>query len=297
MIVELLFYVFVVGAVVTTLVYFSDKFEREPLFRIFNAIIMGIMATLVVIIVKKVLPFPVYSPNPSWGNIILVNFLSVGLVEEVAKFFMILFFVYKWDDFNEYFDGSLYAGLVGVGFAISENLGYMIKPIAALIASDISLDPYQARLIALNVLVKFRLYPGHFLFGFIAGYFIAKAKFREDNRKFKEILYIGIGFFLAICMHVIYNSIAILGTLTLFQVYVFFLFLIALFTGWLSKKKSVFRKEILEKLPLRKRSILKDILIAKKEEKITVGYVIMLCVLVLVCQFMVYFLTVAIMSI
>jgi RsiW-degrading membrane proteinase PrsW (M82 family) len=297
MIVELLFYVFVVGAVVTTLLYFSDKFEREPLFRIFNAIIMGIMATLVVIIVKKILPFPAYSPNPSWGNIILVNFLSVGLVEEGAKFFMILFFVYRWDDFNEYFDGPLYAGLVGVGFAISENLGYMIKPIAALITYDISLDPYQARLIALNVLVKFRLYPGHFLFGFIAGYFIAKAKFREENRKFREILYIGIGFFLAICMHVIYNSIAILGTLTLFQVYVFFLFLIALFTGWQSMKKSVFRKEILEKLPLRKRNILKDILIAKKEEKITVGYVIMLCVLVLVCQFMVYFLTVAILSI
>jgi hypothetical protein len=38
----------------------------------------------------------------------------------------------------------------------------MIKPLAALMASDISLDPNQARLIALSVLVKFRLYPGIF---------------------------------------------------------------------------------------------------------------------------------------
>jgi RsiW-degrading membrane proteinase PrsW (M82 family) len=296
MIVELLFFAFVVGAILATLVYFGDRFEREPLFRIFNAMVLGTFATVMVIIVKRIVPLPIYAPLPSLENTILVNFLSVGFVEETAKFFMILFFIYKWDDFNEYYDGPLYAGLVGIGFAISENLGYMIKPLVSIIASDISLDPSQARLIALSVLVKFRLYPGHFLFGFIAGYFTAKAKFRKEGRKSKEILFIGIGFFLAIFMHGLYNSIAIMGSLALFQVYVFFLFLIALFVGWRSKKKSVFRKDILEKFPVRKRIMLKDILLAKKEEKITVSYVIMLSILLLVCQFMVYFLTVAILS-
>lgn len=297
MIVEFLFYAFVVGALLATLVYFGDRFEREPLFRIFNAIVLGIFATVIVIIVKRVVPLPVYSPSPSWANTILVNFLSVGFVEEMAKFFPILLLVYKWDDFNEYFDGPLYAGLVGVGFAISENLTYMLKPLAVLIASDISLDPNEARLIALNVLFKFRLYPGHFLFGFIAGYFIAKAKFRKEGGKFREILYIGIGFLLAICMHGIFNSIAIMGSLALFQGYVLLLFLLAFYIGWQSKKKSVFRKDLLEKLPEKKRNILKDRLLAKKEEKITLDYVILLCILILVCQFIVYFLTVAILSI
>jgi len=296
MIVELLFYVFVVGAIIAVLAYIGDRFEREPLFRIFNAIVLGIMATLIVIVVKRVLPLPVYAQSPSWGNTILVNFFSVGLVEEMAKFIMILFFIYKWEDFNEYYDGPLYAGLVGVGFAISENLAYVIKPLVSLIASDISLDTNMARLIALNVLVKFRLYPGHFLFGFIAGYFIAKAKFNKEDGKSKEILFIGIGFLLAIFMHGIFNSIAIMESLTLFQGYVLFLFLVALFVGWRSKKKSVFRKEILEKLPERKRNRLKDTLRASKEEKITVGYVMLLCILVLVCQFIVYFLTAAILS-
>ena len=297
MIVELLFFAFVVGAVIAALVYISDKFEREPLFRIFNAIVLGIFATVIVIIVKRVVPLPIYAPKPSFGNVILVNFLSAGFVEELAKFFMILFFIYKWDDFNEYYDGPLYSGLVGVGFAISENLSYMIKPLASLIASDINLDPNEARLIALNVLVKFRLYPGHFLFGFIAGYFIAKAKFRKDDGKSKEILYIGIGFLLAIFMHGIHNVIAIMGSLIQFQGYVLLLFLIALFVGWKTKRKSVFRRGILEKFPETKRNMLKVILLAKKEEKITVSYVIMLCILLLVCQFMVYFLTVTILSI
>jgi RsiW-degrading membrane proteinase PrsW (M82 family) len=297
MIVEFLLYVFIAGAVVTVLVYLSDKFEREPLFRIFNALILGIFATLIVIILKRIIPFPDFSLEMDWKNTLWVNFLSVALVEEMAKFSMILFFIYKWDDFNEYFDGPLYAGLVGVGFSLSENLGYVIKPLADLIASDIALDPSQARMIALNVLVKFRLYPGHFLFGFIAGYFIARARFRENDGKLKEILCLGLGFFLAICMHGIYNSLAILGTLPIFQVYVFSLFLMALFVGWLSKKKSIFRKENLQKLPLTKRYIVKDVLLVKKEENITIGYIFMLCVIVLVCQFMVYFLTVAILSI
>lgn len=296
MIVELLFYVFVVGAIITVLANIGDRFEREPLFRIFNAIVLGITATLIVIIVKRLLPLPVYSLSPSWGNTILVNFLSVGLVEEMAKFFMILFFIYKWEDFNEYYDGPLYTGLVGVGFAISENLAYMIKPLAALIASDISLDTNMARLIALNVLVKFRLYPGHFLFGFIAGYFIAKAKFSREPGESKEKIYIGLSFVIAVFLHGTYNMIAIMQRLAVFQAYVLFLVLIALFVGWRSKRKSVFRKKILEKLPERKRNLIKDILRAGNEEKITVGYVILLCILVLVCQFMVYFLTVAILS-
>jgi RsiW-degrading membrane proteinase PrsW (M82 family) len=297
MIVEFLLYVFVAGAVVTALVYFSDKFEREPLFRIFNAIILGMMATLIVIVIKKIVPLPEYAAEMGWANTVMINFLSVGFVEEMAKFSMILFFIYKWDDFNEYFDGPLYAGLVGVGFALSENLAYMIKPLAGLIASDIALDPDQARLIALNVLVKFRLYPGHFLFGFIAGFFIARAKFSDDDKKFKEILYLGIGFILSVCMHGIYNSTVLLGTITLFQAYVVFLFLIALFVGWRSKKKSVFRPEIWAKLPMTKREFLKDVLQMRTDEKITVGYILMLSVFVLVVQFMVYFLTVAILSI
>ena len=63
MIVELLFFAFVVGAVIAALAYIGDRFEREPLFRIFNAIVLGIFATVIVIIVKRVVPLPIYTPN------------------------------------------------------------------------------------------------------------------------------------------------------------------------------------------------------------------------------------------
>ena len=292
MIIEFFFYVFIVGSIIAAIAYFGDRYEREPLFRIFNAIILGITSTIFIIIVKKIFPFPTYASNPSWGNTILVSYFSAGFLEELAKFVMILCFIYKWDDFNEYYDGPLYAGLVGIGFAISENLGYMLKPLVNLVVSNASFDVNSLRLIALNVLVKYRLYPGHFLFGFIAGYFIAKAKFKdEEEGKARERIYIFIGFVIALFLHGTFNTIAKMGNFITFIGYVMFLVLLVVFIGWKSLRKSVFKREILEKLPERKRNRLKEILLVSKEEKITFGYVFLLGILIIVCQFFVHFIS------
>ena len=118
MIIEFFFYVFLVGAITAALAYFSDKHEREPLFSVFYAIILGITSALLVVIIRKIVPLPDYTPSPSWGNALLVSFFSAGFIEELAKFTLILGIIYKWKDFNEYYDGPLYAGLVGIGFAI-----------------------------------------------------------------------------------------------------------------------------------------------------------------------------------
>lgn len=291
MIIEFFFYVFIVGSIIAALAYFGDRYEREPLFRIFNAIILGITSTLFILIVKKIFPFPAYASNPSWGNTILVSYFSAGFLEELAKFVMILCFIYKWDDFNEYYDGPLYAGLVGIGFAISENLGYMLKPLVNLAESNAGFDVNSLRIIALNVLVKYRLYPGHFLFGFIAGYFIAKAKFKEKKGKARERIYICTGFVIALFLHGTFNTIAKMGNFITFIGYVLFLVLVVIFIGWKSLRKSVFKREILEKLPERKRNRLKEILLTSKEEKITFSYVFLLGILIIVCQFFVYFIS------
>ena len=292
MIIEFLFYAFAVGAGIAALAYFGDRYEKEPLFRIFNAIILGLTATLIVIIAKKVFSFPDYAPLPSWGNTILVSFYSAGLLEESAKFSMILLFIYKWADFNEYYDGPLYAGLVGIGFAISENLGYMLKPLANIVASNVSIDVNFLRLIGLSILMKYRVFSGHFLFGFIAGYFIAKARFRkEEGDKAGEKINICISFVIAFLLHGTFNSIAIMGNYLTFLGCVLILVIVVILIGRKSLRKSVFRKEILENLTERKRNKLMEVLVASKQEKVTFGYVIFLGMLILVYQLFVFFMT------
>jgi RsiW-degrading membrane proteinase PrsW (M82 family) len=292
MIIEFLFYAFAVGAAIAVLAYFGDRYEKEPLFRIFNAIILGLTATLIVIVARRIFSFPNYTPLPSWGNTILVSFYSAGLLEESAKFLMILLFIYKWADFNEYYDGPLYAGLVGIGFAISENLGYMLKPLVPIIASNINVDTNFLRLIGLGVLMKYRIFSGHFLFGFIAGYFIAKARFRkEEGDRVGEGTNICISFAIAWFLHGTYNTIAIMGKYSVFLGYVLILVMIVILIGRKSLRKSVFKKEILESLIERKRNRLMDILSASKQEKVTFGYVIFLGLLILAYQLFVFFMT------
>jgi|GEM_PF-2896250 len=292
MIIEFFFYVFLVGAVTAVLAYFGDKYEKEPLFSVFYAIILGITSALLVIIVRKIFPLPDYTSSPNWANAILVSFFSAGFIEELAKFAVIVGLIYKWNDFNEYYDGPLYAGLVGIGFAIYENVGYMIKPLVKLIDANVALDPNFLRQVALKSLVQFRLYSGHFFIGFIAGYLIAKAKFEGGEKgKHREGAYILYGFIIALCLHGIFNLIAVKGNFMMFLSYVIFLLLIVVILGWKSLRKSVFKKEIMEKLPERKKYLLRKILLKKKEEKATFGYVFLLGILIIFYQFFAYLIT------
>lgn len=292
MIIEFFFYVFLVGAITAALAYFSDKHEREPLFSVFYAIILGITSALLVVIIRKIVPLPDYTPSPSWGNALLVSFFSAGFIEELAKFTLILGIIYKWKDFNEYYDGPLYAGLVGIGFAIYENVGYMIKPLGDLIDADITLEPGLIRQVALKTLVQFRLYPGHFFIGFIAGYFIAKARFDGGEKSgARERVYILFGFITAVSLHGIFNVIAVKGNFILFLSYVILLLLTVLLLGWKSLRKSVFRKEAMERLTERKKYLLQQILLKKKEEKAGFSYVFFLAVMIILYQLFAYIIT------
>ena len=290
MIIEFFFYVFLVGVIIAALAYFGDRFEKEPLFRIFTAIILGIFSTVIVAVLHKILPLPEYGPHPGWGKAILVSYLSAGFLEEAAKLLLILFFIYKWEDFNEWYDGSLYCGLVGIGFAMSENLGYMIRPLVNAVAANPSIDLDSLRLLALNSLVEFRLYPGHFLFGFLAGYFIARAKFRASKRSlFRERLSIFFGFMTAVLLHGTFNLAAVKGNLIIFQLYVLILILAAVIFGISTLRKSDYIRDRPHKFSDTQIRRVRTILPTKKEGRVAFADVVFLSLMVLVCQFFVYF--------
>jgi protease PrsW len=291
MIIEFFFYVFLVGVVIAALAYVGDRFEKEPLFRIFSAIILGIFSTVIVAFLHKILPLPEYGAHPGWGKTILVSYLSAGFLEEAAKLLFILFFVYKWEDFNEWYDGPLYCGLVGIGFSISENLGYMIRPLVDAVAANPTIDLDSLRRLALSSLVKYRLYPGHFLFGFIAGYFLARAKFGASKKSpAKERLSIVFGFVTAVLLHGTFNLAAVMGNLLVFQLYVLTLICAAVLLGIRALRKSAFLRDREHKFSKGQKVRLRRLLLTKKNDRATFGDVVFLSLIVLVCQFFVYFL-------
>jgi RsiW-degrading membrane proteinase PrsW (M82 family) len=89
----------------------------------------------------------------------------VALVEEFSKFAFVRFVLYRNKNFNEPFDGIVYAVMVSMGFATFENVMYV----------------YSYGL-ETGILRMFTAVPAHATFGVIMGYFLGIGKFRKTHR-------------------------------------------------------------------------------------------------------------------
>ncbi|OLE53826.1 MAG: hypothetical protein AUG51_11085 [Acidobacteria bacterium 13_1_20CM_3_53_8] len=117
---------FLLGLVMATLpvpvyvllILWIDRYEAEPLWLLGVAFIWGaVFATFSALIINT-LSIVIFSE--AFGAVI-----SAPIVEESAKAFA-LFTLYFWkkDEFDGVVDGIVYAGMVALGFAMTENISY-----------------------------------------------------------------------------------------------------------------------------------------------------------------------------
>src|SRR5262249_35502683 len=90
-------------------------------------------------------------------------FVLSGLVEECAKYVVVMAAVYHWDEFDEPLDGVVYGVAVSLGFATLENILYIL-------GRGLSVAWGRA-LFAV---------PAHALFGGTMGYYAGRAKFDRE---------------------------------------------------------------------------------------------------------------------
>ncbi|MCQ2287581.1 MAG: PrsW family glutamic-type intramembrane protease [Muribaculaceae bacterium] len=149
--------------VIGLLVYIrrKDMVQPEPRKNIIKGIIYGIISVFVA------LPFALMMPDTG-GSILggaFQAFFQAAIPEECAKFLMLWLLVRKMKEFDEPFDGIVYAACIGLGFAGFENICYLINAAAdgALVSTAIVRDTFSV--------------PGHFCFQVTMGYFFAIAHF------------------------------------------------------------------------------------------------------------------------
>ena len=118
------------------------------------------------------------------GGIAVNAYFFVALPEEICKFFMLLWYAYRKKEFDEPFDGIVYAVMVGMGFATVENISYV---------SQFGLMTGVMRL--------FLAVPAHASFAIIMGYFMGKARFSAQKEHF--LLFLAV--FWAIAFHGSYD--------------------------------------------------------------------------------------------
>lgn len=121
------------------------------------------------------------------------SFIQIAPVEELCKLGVVLLFVWKNAQFNEEDDGIVYVGSSAIGFALFENILYVVR-----------------KGIGTGVLRVFSSIPLHVFAGIILGMYVGRAKFTTDERT--RSLLILKGFVLVWFFHGLYDTFAQSGT-------------------------------------------------------------------------------------
>ena len=146
-------------------VYRADRLEPEPSGLLLSLILRGVFATVIAMVLEELgsaLLGSVYAENSLPYNIIMY-FVIVAFSEEGAKYILLRRRTWCSDAFNCQFDGVVYAVFVALGFALWENISYVLM--------------YGLGTAAIRAVTAV---PGHACFGVFMGAFYGLAK-RYNN--------------------------------------------------------------------------------------------------------------------
>jgi len=146
-------------------VYFRDKYEKEPIRLLIRALIAGAFVVVPVMFAGQFLQ----TLKPEMGKVgdaFYTSFILAGFTEEFFKFVILYLIIWRNPNFNEKFDGIVYAVFVSLGFAAVENILYV---------SDGGVKVAMLRAVT--------AVPAHALFGIRMGYFFGIAHMYSELRR------------------------------------------------------------------------------------------------------------------
>lgn len=165
-------------------IYFQDKYQKEPIKSLLKAFFGGWLAVVMDIGLVTTINYSIGLLPLLSDTVFYDSFLTAAIPEEMCKFLIFMIFIWRDKNFDEYFDGIVYATFISLGFACVENIEYVF-------------------MYGFGAGVSRALFavPGHFLFGVLMGYFLSLAKFTPEKRK-KHIF---LGLLFAIIAHGLYD--------------------------------------------------------------------------------------------
>ena len=196
-------------------VYRADRLEKEPAGLLTSLIFLGILSTSLAALTEE-LGVNMLNSLFQEENLLydaILYFAVVALSEEGFKYLLLKIRTWKSPHFNCTFDGVVYAVFVSLGFALWENISYVLR---------YGMGTALARAIT--------AIPGHACFGVFMGvwYGVAKryelADLPEEANRARWS-----GFVSAVILHGLYDFIA-----TIQNEYMGIVFLI--FVGWMFRK-------------------------------------------------------------
>ncbi|QMU63740.1 MAG: PrsW family intramembrane metalloprotease [Flavobacteriaceae bacterium] len=163
---ELLLLAVTPAMVIIGYIYIRDKFEKEPFkLLVINFFLGAVVSVLITIIFGTILGvlLPV-DDEKSIFQMLIKAFIIVALIEEFSKYVIVRYVAQRSKEFNEPFDGIIYAVMVSMGFATLENVIYVFQ--------------YG---VATGITRAFTAVPAHATFAILMGYYMGKAKFSKNS--------------------------------------------------------------------------------------------------------------------
>jgi len=150
-----------------TYFYLRDRYEREPIDHVVAAYLLGMFALAAAQGGTFMVADWVSSDWLHTGGEparLFDAFVLAGMVEELAKWVVLVAAVYAWREFDEPMDGLLYGVAIALGFATLENFLFLSSRGLAI--------AWQRAIFAV---------PAHALFGGCMGFYVGHAKFAPTD--------------------------------------------------------------------------------------------------------------------
>lgn len=168
---ELLVLALAPGGAIALYIFLKDKHEREPLHLLLVSFFYGVLSTFLTLAISWPINVLILTDEGNAGHQFVNAFFKVALIEEFCKFIFVRFILFNNKNFNEPFDGIVYAVMVSMGFATLENILYV----------------YQYGF-ATGIMRMFTAVPAHAAFAVMMGYFLGKAKFIHAKTFYYSLL-------------------------------------------------------------------------------------------------------------
>jgi len=188
------------GLALLSYFYLRDQYNQEPIMTVFKVFIFGAILTFPIMFIQYVLA----AEGILQGHL-TNSFLSIALLEEFLKWFILMFAVYQHADFDEPYDGIVYGASLSLGFATVENILYLVVN-------------------GMEFAIGRAFFPvsSHALFGVIMGYYLGKAKFNQGGRQHLTLM---LSFLIPFVLHGIYDYILFSEKRWIYYLLPFMLFL------------------------------------------------------------------------
>ncbi|GIP20137.1 MULTISPECIES: glutamic-type intramembrane protease PrsW [Paenibacillus] len=156
------------GIALLTYFYLKDKYDAEPLHMVIKIFLLGFLIVLPIMILQRGMT------NLLGHNSFVESFLVSAGIEELIKWFVLYHMIYNHMEFDEPYDGIVYATAVSLGFATVENVIFGVF--------------HQA---SVGTLLVRALLPvsGHAMFGVIMGYYFGRSKFSKGWKSRRFMLF------------------------------------------------------------------------------------------------------------